>query len=83
MDQAFLDKVLGDLIVKTRNGRKPDPEIDHLADHWLGKPTPAELIQVAMPIFAAEAVVAIVVLLGAAITVRGHALLTIAVGWFL
>lgn len=43
-------------------------------------PKPVELIAVATPVFIAQAVVGIAVVLGAAITIQGHALWTVLLG---
>lgn len=44
------------------------------------KPEPVELIAVATPVFLAQAVVGVAVILGAAITIQGHALWTVLLG---
>jgi hypothetical protein len=47
------------------------------------KPDRREIAAVAVPIFAAEAAVAVALFLGAAITVQGHTLWAIVIGWWL
>lgn len=45
------------------------------------KPEPTEIVAIALPIFAAEAVVAVGLFLGAAITVNGHSIYAVLLGW--
>jgi len=44
------------------------------------RPQTVELIAVATPVFLAQAVVGVAVILGAAITIQGHALWTVLLG---
>lgn len=44
------------------------------------RPEPVELIAVATPVFIAQAVVGVAMILGAAITVQGHAIWTVVLG---
>jgi hypothetical protein len=43
-------------------------------------PEPVELIAAATPVFIAQAVVGVAVVLGAAVTIQGHALWTVILG---
>lgn len=47
------------------------------------KPDRAEITAVAVPVFAAEAAVIVALFLGAAITVQGHSLWAVVIGWWL
>lgn len=45
------------------------------------RPEPVELIAVATPVFIAQAVVGVVLILGATILVQGHTLWAVVIGW--